>query len=71
MRAIHRGAVHEHERRPFADALERDLEPVRPNDVHLLNLPAAGAELEAFSAVEPPSDVGRRPARYTSASSGA
>ena len=41
---IHRGAVHEHERRPFADALVGDLEPVRPNDLHLLNLHAGGAE---------------------------
>jgi hypothetical protein len=37
---IHRGAVHEHERRPFADALVGDLEPVRPNDLHRRNLHA-------------------------------
>ena len=35
---IHRSAVHEHERRPFADALVGDLEPVRPTDLHHLNL---------------------------------
>ena len=37
---IHRSAVDEHERRPFADALVGDLEAVRPTDLHHLNLHA-------------------------------
>ena len=32
--AVLGGAVHEHQRRPLADALVGDLEPVRPDDLH-------------------------------------
>ena len=32
--AVLGGAVHEHQRRPRADALVGDLEPVRPDDLH-------------------------------------
>src|SRR5919109_1316688 len=38
--AVLGGAVHEPQRRPFADALVGDLEPVRTNDLHRLNLQA-------------------------------
>ena len=38
--AVDPGAVHEHERRPVADALVGDLEPVRANDLHDVNLHA-------------------------------
>jgi hypothetical protein len=37
---IHRGAVHEHERRPFAGTLIGNLEPVAPHDLHCRNLQA-------------------------------
>ena len=40
---VHRGAVHEHERRPFANALVGDLEPARSNDLHGRTLPAVRA----------------------------
>jgi hypothetical protein len=35
--------VYQHERRALADALIRDLEPVRTNDLHRLNLHACQA----------------------------
>jgi hypothetical protein len=35
------GAMDEHEQRPTADALVRDLDPVRPNNLHRRNVPRA------------------------------
>jgi hypothetical protein len=35
--AVLGGAVHEHQRRPLADALVGDLQPVRPDDLHRRN----------------------------------
>ena len=40
---VNGGAVDEHERRPFADALVGDLEPARLNDLHRSNLHAGRA----------------------------
>jgi hypothetical protein len=36
---VRRGPVHKHQWRALADVLVGDLEPVRPNELHLLNLP--------------------------------
>jgi hypothetical protein len=44
---VHCGAMYEHERWPFADALIDDLEPVHPNDLHHRNLHPAGAPTDS------------------------
>jgi hypothetical protein len=40
--------VHKHDRRPVADALIGDLEPVRPNDLHRRNLHAGRGSKRRF-----------------------
>ena len=51
--AVRGGAVHEHQRRPLADALIGDLEPVRPDDLHRRK-PTCTAGAKGSSALAPP-----------------